>query len=208
MSHKRSKVLLIDWFKTLSASKFWGHWENDENDKFIKIEKYIFGSSNGIANNWMTGNLDSESAIAEISKNLNIPYSDLFDHFVISCRQMKFIDKSLPLLINAIKNRGSSVYIFSDNMDSLERWTAPALKLENIFDSIINSFNVKFLKNHVDKTGRNYFLNEALKTSGGNLENMVLFDDNVSTIDLFRSLGIETHLVTNDHTLADYLKEF
>ena len=204
----KPKIILVDWFNTLSPSKFWGHWEKLDKKEFKKIEKYLFGSPNGLAIDWMTGKFNSESAIEEISKNLKIPYGYLFEEFVISCRQMQFANNNIPLLIKNIRSGGNRVYIFSDNMDSLERWTSPSLKLENLFDSIINSFNVHALKNEVDKEGRNYFLNEVLKITGSHLEDLILFDDNIKTIELFRSFGVKAYHVSKDYPLLDYFSGF
>lgn len=39
MTKTKPKVIFLDWYNTLSISKFWGHWENKDNPHFEKFEK-------------------------------------------------------------------------------------------------------------------------------------------------------------------------
>jgi FMN phosphatase YigB (HAD superfamily) len=206
MTRKHPKVLLIDWFKTLSYSKFWGHLEIHNNERFKLIENFLFSPQNNLARSWMTGKFASENVIKIISNKLRIPYKKLFKDFTDSCRSMEFSDKDIPDIVRELREQGNKVYIFSDNMDSLDRWTSPALQLNKLFNGIINSFNVGYLKNDVDKSGKSFFIKEMLKKEKFKNKDLLLFDDHVSTIKLFKTFGIKGIAVTERNNLKKALE--
>jgi FMN phosphatase YigB (HAD superfamily) len=83
-------------------------------------------------------------------------------------------------------------------MDSFSRFTHPALKLDDYFDEIVNSFNEGTHK--TDNKGA-LFLKYANKY-GTAIENCLLFDDSLNVQKTFRELGGTPYLVTKDKPLA------
>jgi FMN phosphatase YigB (HAD superfamily) len=93
--------------------------------------------------------------------------------------------------------------LMTDNMDSLERFTAPALKLNEVFDMIWNSYDHGMLKN--DDDGRAYL--GVCNQLGADIHECILIDDREHSVDTFARLGGHTCLTEGPRATLEYLRE-
>ncbi len=201
------KVILIDWHRTLSFSQFWEHINQTNKKLFMDLEKCLFEDSKELINPWMTGKFTSEEICMVISKKLNLPFTYVYKAFVKSCKNMNLYNKDILEKIKSIKNKGVKFYIFTDNMDSFDKWTVPYMKLDKTFNGVINSNKIGFLKNDVDKDGKNLFLNNILDREHVDVSNIMLIDDNPNTIKNFSKYGLDCRLVTLKNNLEKILAQ-
>ncbi len=194
MPSKRYRVVFVDWYGTLSVSNFWGHFENPSHERhalFSRIEKTLFVENRELLIPWMTGKLNSEQVLRVVSDKLGLSYEMLFEEFVASCKEMRLVsDQALPL-VKSIRSKGVRVVIATDNMDCFSRWTVPALKLEDEFDAILDSFRLKALKDAIGADGESLFFGRYLASSGISPQQAVLVDDSETSRSTARAIGID-----------------
>ena len=74
---KQYATIFLDWNKTLSHSKFWGHWQeinHPHNHIFKNIQSTLFGISSERINDWMRGKYTTEQIIDYVSKQTHQNY--------------------------------------------------------------------------------------------------------------------------------------
>ncbi len=185
------KTVFIDWNGTLSGSKFWGHLEKTDPKMFSTIENTLFGQLRGLLKPWMKGEIQSEDVIRRISDKSKLAYSDVFDEFIHSCMNMEFVSKDVPGLIKKLQKNGSKVVVATDNMDSFTRWTKRYLKIDDLFDDVLNSHYLGGMKKDVDKDGKSIFFSEYLKKNNLKPGESILVDDSSDDIQTIESFGIK-----------------
>lgn len=202
---RRPKIVFIDWSGTLSKSKFWGHLESTDNTFFKQLEDSLFKNNVELLKPWMIGKMTSEDILKKITKETNSEYETVFNEFVRGCKQMEFVDPKIPTLIRNLKKTGTKVYIASNNMDSFDRWTIPAMKLNKLFDGIINSFSMKALKHDFDINGSSLFFNEVFNKESVKPEETILIDDSEDKDNKLTKFGIIYKKISDKVTLVDEL---
>lgn len=196
---KKYKVVFIDWNGTLSSSKFWGHLEkSNTSDKklFEKINKTLFSELRHLIKPWMKGEINSECVVKDVSEKSGIEYKVVFDEFVRGCEQMEYVTESCLNKIQRIKDKGIKVVIATDNMDSFLRWTVPAMRLDLIFDEILDSFTLKALKNDFDNNGESLFFSKYFKENGLLKGDCLLIDDSEDKENKIQNYGIDYLRIT------------
>ena len=204
------KVIFIDWNGTLSISKFWGHLSNSTRENkvfFNKIENTLFCDLKHLLNPWMKGELNSENVIAEIAKHTNISYEFLLNEFIKSCEEMKYISLDICKLIKKLKKKGYMVVIATDNMDSFNRWTVPSLKVYELFDYILNSYDLKVMKNDFDKLGNILFFKNFVDKHKIGPGESILIDDSEDIDNRINKYGIDYFKITSSMGLKSVLKK-
>ncbi|GCE30555.1 hypothetical protein KDA_60390 [Dictyobacter alpinus] len=177
------KCVFLDWAFTLSNSLFWNHLDDPENPHyptFQAIQATLFGKNSSFSQmtDWMRGELSSEDVIAFIcQQNPTFDPQLLLQELALSCSQMQFVSAEIPAYVHQLQTMGIKVVVATDNMDTFSRWTVPALKLQNIFDDVLNSYKLKGLK--MDKTadGKSVFFGDYLQTHQIGYGESVLIDD-------------------------------
>jgi FMN phosphatase YigB (HAD superfamily) len=189
-------ALLIDFDGTLCHDKF---WRSLPPETLEKIKIFEFGGS-GIAQKWMRGEHTSEEVNELIAKKIGMPYEELWNIFVDNCSSMKVSAQVLEKL-NSLRARYNTI-LLTDNMDSFDRFTVPAL---NYFDLIINSYTEKRGKN--DAEGQ--LMADVLERVGSKVKDSYLLDNSESACNVFTNLGGTSFLVTPEQNLQYWLdKEF
>lgn len=209
MKMKNYKIVFIDWNDTLSKSKFWGHLEDStEKDKemFTKIEDALFCQLRHLIKPWMRGEVNSEDIINEISARTGYPYKDVFDEFIKGCQTMNYVSEEVLPLIQNLKHKGVKVIIATDNMDSFHRWTVPALKLNEIFDGILDSYTLRALKNDFNEMNKSLFFDDFFKDSGFRPGESVLIDDSEDKDGKIQSYGIDYFRISPEKGLIFALR--
>lgn len=202
---RKPKIVFIDWSGTLSKSKFWGHLETSNKELFRKIEDNLFKKNIDLIKPWMRGELTSEDVAKKISVETGLDYKQVYDEFIKGCELMEFVDTRVPELVKKLKKMGTKVYIASNNMDSFDRWTVPAMKLEELFDGIINSFPVKALKHDFTDEGISLFFDKILTKEGVKAQETILIDDSEDKENKLTNYGINYHRISDQRTLIDEL---
>ena len=189
-------ILFIDFDGTLCHDRFWR-----SADKVIqeKIQDYLFSTENTLASEWMKGSHTSEEINRILSKELNVDFETLWKIFVHDCETMRVSQVDLNL-VAILKDRYYTV-LATDNMDCLDRFTVPALRLGNYFDLILNSYNERMFKN--DQEGKFYL--SAAENHGVDIKDCILLDNSEKTCALFKRLGGTAYLISGSKSLVYWL---
>lgn len=208
---ERIKILFIDWNKTLSNSKFWGHLDNPLNQTnqklYLELQKTLFEGMGDFVGPWMRGKYDSEFVMAEVAKRSRVPFDTVWSEFEVGCRSMEFISPEIPNIIKQTRDRGCRVVIASDNMDSFERFTLPAMRLGSIFSEILNSHSLRALKGDFDGQ-TSLFFGDYLRRQGVKPDECVLLDDSEDLKGKIAEYGIAYRRVTPENGLIEQLNTF
>lgn len=204
------KVIFIDWNKTLSNSRFWEQLE-DVNHKYHSLHQKIINSlfidNKNLINPWMQGKLTSEDICKAIAENTGIEEKIIFEELVESARNMTFVSEGIPDLINAIRAKGIKVVIATDNMDTFNRFTVKSMELEDLFDDILNSYELKAMKGDFEN-GKSLFFDDFIKRNNLSYTDTVLLDDSTSNSDPLTGLGMQTIQITSPDNLIYNLKKY
>jgi FMN phosphatase YigB (HAD superfamily) len=193
MKDKDIKVVFIDWYGTLSVSKFWYQFENPEHKYHAysaRLDAVIRSQGTQIVKPWMKGELSSEAAIRKIAKAANISYDFLYAEFVRSVSTMKLVSGALAL-VERIRSQGVAVAIATDNMDSFTRWTVPTLNLRQNFDYILNSSSLKCLKAEKSTEGESLFFSRFIRDHALYPNQCMLLDDSLTIGPVVESYGMK-----------------
>ena len=206
---KTPKVLFLDWNGTLCYDKFWGHLEqgNDlEKQNFVKIEKALFNEMKYLLQPWMKGQIESLEVCKRISDKTDLSKEYLFRELKKSCENMDLCHPEIEIILSKLNNSIPYIVIATDNMDTFSKWTFPFLqKKYNIFKYYINSFEIGFMKNEIEKDQAiffKYFL-EKMKID---IKNCVLLDDSSSIV--LPLAGLQYIKIDSTNHLIKLLKEF
>lgn len=191
-------VLFIDFDGTLCHDKF---WRSLNISSIEKIQKFLFVKNRFIVNQWMRGMHSSEDINHLISKELNLSFEYLWDHFVNDCEKMT-ISQEILHGIEKLKN-DFYVILITDNMDSFTRFTVPALKLNFYFDLIVNSYESKKFKS--DDNGEIFV--HLLNKYNSKIDRSALIDNSQVVCDIFSKRGGNACLVTKEKSALFWLKK-
>lgn len=190
-------ILFIDFDGTLCHDRFWRSLEPTLQER---VQTNLFGSKKELVRDWMLGKYMSEEINQILAKELCADYEVLWTTFVYDCKKMSISEDTLSK-INSLRDKYFTVLI-TDNMDSLDRFTVPALSLDKYFDLIVNSHTEKSLKN--DDNGNSFQkVSEKYKSP---LSESILIDNSLSSCKIFEDLGGKSCLVTPEKTLANWLE--
>lgn len=190
-------ILFIDFDGTLCHDRF---WRSLEPELQVRVQTNLFGSKKDLVRDWMLGKYTSEEINQMLAEELGSDYDILWSTFVNDCEKMSVSEDVLSQIGN-LRNRYFTVLI-TDNMDSLDRFTIPALGLDQYFDLVVNSHTEKALKN--DDNGSSF--RKVSKKYQSPISESVLIDNSASSCNVFSDLGGKSCLVTSEKTLADWLE--
>jgi hypothetical protein len=174
------KYIFLDWFYTLSNSIFWGHLNDPVHPRyqlFRTMQAAIFEAGHGQIDAWMRGELTSEEIIAPVCQESGLDPQETLHELMISCQQMQFVSAEIPDLIAHIRERGIKVVVATDNMDTFSRWTVPEMRLLEMFDDVLNSYDLKGLKYDRNEQGGSIFFGDFLQANGIKAGESLLIDD-------------------------------
>jgi len=171
---------------------FWGSLRSVDSQDYAlgqKIEDILFSKNRALINDWMRGQKSSEELNTFLSEQLQTSPERLWDIFLRDCKSMEF-DNQLRKKIEQIKTR-AHVVLVTGNMDCFTRYTVPALALEKVFDKIINSSDLGYLK--TEKEGETFLA--CVREYDVQISQTFLIDDSVKTCEFFNSLGGKSYPV-------------
>ena len=194
---QRYKCLFVDWHLTLSTSIFWEHLSSPVHPQhalFDYMQNMLFQPSapGKWLLPWLRGQLTSEEVIADICQNTDFDAALVLQELVVSCQRMSLVAETIPASIASLRAKGMRVVIATDNVDTFHRWTAPSLRLYDIFDDILNSHQLQALKEDRDQAGQSLFFKNYLQAQQiGPGESLLLDDGDENFGNIIRQFGID-----------------
>lgn len=199
---KRLKVVFVDWHKTLCSCPFFHQLQKQDEALYDKLEHRLFEEM-PIEQfvEWMRGKISKDDIVRRLSGE-DLSFSFVADILQKSCETFALDRKDYLKWIRKIRKKGKKVVIATDNVDTFDDYTVPALKLTRYFDDILCSFQLRRLKNDV-VNGKLLFFDDFLKKHGIRYDEAMLIDDSEETIKLCLQCGMQARLV---RTPEDVLK--
>lgn len=205
------KAVFIDWNGTLSPTNFWSHLEKSEKlierNMFKSWADTMFIKHKDRIVPWMKGSYTSEELISLVAQETDTKFEDVFREFVAGCERMEYSSPNIPDLITILRNKSVIVSVATNNMDSFTRWTVPSMKLDTLFDEILNSFYIKAMKHDLDKDGNPLFFDSFFKKYNIDPANCIFIDDGEDKMGVIGSLGMDYRRInTSTNTLESQLQ--
>ncbi len=193
----------MDWDGTLSNSRFWDRWIGS--DKYERIQTELFMNARGMLNEWMCGSISYRTVLKYLEDRTGIEYKELEDELRYSAEHMEFIDREVIDLIGKLRNSGIKIVVATDNMDTFNQWTVPALNLNALFDEVLVSDANEVLKAHIHNDGSSLFFGRYLRQNAIDPTETVLID-NSKDAEIVESFGMNFLYVDEEHSLTAHLK--
>jgi len=193
-------IIFIDWDGTLCWSRFWESLSKS-NVAFKKIVDDFFTFEKEAVNDWMRGKFTSEEINNKISAKSGLPETLVWQTFVSDCKKMH-VDPEVISLIKKVREK-YIVVLVTGNMDSFSRFTIPALELDKIFDLIINSYNIGYLKTELNGKTFTDCINQFKIT---NISKSYLLDNSENVCTVFNGLGGKAMKVNSKEDTLNYLQ--
>ncbi len=177
MMEKRRKIICFDWNFTLCNDLFFGQIDPGS-EQFLRLEKALFKSEDSakIMADWMRGRIDYKEVLKGVAQRAEIDPRQVEEMFIVGCKRMRFALPDMPEIVSRLRET-NQVYVATDNMDSFTLFTAPSLRLYEIFDGVLNSADKGVLKGDFSADGKSLFFGEFLKERGCAPADLTLIDD-------------------------------
>jgi FMN phosphatase YigB (HAD superfamily) len=188
------KTLFVDFDGTICTDRF---WQSLDEVARTQIQDTLFKDNHEMVYDWMRGKITSEEVNQNLANYLGIPYQQLWDTFVSDCSNM-YVAPEILATIQTLRSRYYTVLI-TGNMDCFSRFTVPSLRLDQYFDTIVNSSDEGQLK--TDNDGETF-----LKYHKGNITDAVLIEDSPHTCEVFTQLGGTAMRVTAETRTLSHLQ--
>mgnify|MGYP000931503602 CR=1 FL=1 len=206
------KVIFLDWNGTLSNSFFWEHMRNSQNQAvkglYERWDHALFTKSKDYIQNWMRGRNTTESVLKDIAKETATEYENILAEFVKGCQSMAFVSPKVPEIIKNLRHKGFYIVIATNNMDCFDRWTVPSMRLDKVFDEILNSYYLKGLKHDENDIGESLFFKEFFAHRDVLPRDCVFIDDSIDKNGYISSLGMKYLQIQNTNHFLDILESF
>ena len=205
------RVIFIDWNRTLSFDLFWGHLKDGRHPNhhhLAPIEEWLFVKNRELIYPWMRGDISVEDIIERMSNDTKIPAKIILQELRHSCEIMQYCIVGLEGLVGDIQARGVKVVIATDNMDTFSRFTVPALKIDQLFDAYLNSYDMKHLKDDEEPADRIVFFDDFLAKNNLTYADVVLLDDSPDRSGKYQRLGFERIVIDSPERLRKVLEDY
>jgi FMN phosphatase YigB (HAD superfamily) len=121
---------------------------------------------------------------------------------------MTFCFAGIEELVGKIRERGILVVIATDNMDTFNLFTVPALKLDLLFDDVLNSHMLGYLKDEINPPDKITFFDAFLEKHNLSYEDSILLDDSPDSSGKYKKLGFSRELIDGPERLEKILESF
>jgi hypothetical protein len=199
------KVLFLDWYKTLSDSIFWQHVLGSDHPlsrPFRTVQKAVFGRPGSLINDWMRGFHSLEDVVDLAADESGVASDLILKELQYSCEHMQLVSDQIPALVSRFRRCRVRVVIATDNMDTFDRWTVPALQLDRLFDGICNSYNLRCLKGDRSADGSSSFFTPLLRMYDVIGQETALIDDSRDVDYLHTELGMNLITIPSSGSLV------
>lgn len=173
-----------------SKSGFYSTIANENEELYRAINEFLFrGGSKHLGRAWMAGEISYTDLNTILSLKFNCEYSYLNSKLEESARLLE-LNWDLIKIYQRFRKNNIKVVITSDNMDIFSRQTVPHNKLNDYFDEIYNSSDLKHLKEENE-----FELYRKLANKYGlNTKEVLIVDDGQRLIRKARKLGFSAYL--------------
>ncbi len=201
------KTIFLDWNGTICNNVFWQQLNNNSTKEiFEKIKKCLFIDSRNLIDPWMKNQLSMNDIINTIYNETKINKQFLKEQLIFSSENMNFVNPEIPNIIKSIQEKGIKIVLASDNMDVF-RYTISKLKLDLLFDDLLLSNEIGFLK--TEWTGNtSLFFKNYIKRKNLNPNECILIDDSKKLTDMCHDIGMQNLKIDNCHETINKLKIF
>jgi FMN phosphatase YigB (HAD superfamily) len=205
----KNKVVFLDWNGTLSDSFFWEHMRTSDDSEVLELynlwDKALFNKSKEYIRDWMRGSFTTEEVLSEIANETDTEYKKVLREFIKGCESMEYVSDEIPSIVDTLKRDGYYVVIATNNMDCFTRWTVPFMKLDKLFDEVLNSYYLKGLK-HDTKNDKSVFFKEFFEKYNVSPQDCIFLDDSLDKEGYIASLGVKYVQIKNSEDLLKRLK--
>lgn len=164
----------------------------------------VFRDRRDLLQDWMRGRITYVTILHYLEDKTEISYKVLEDELQYSSENMTYIDPSAIEQVQVLRANGVKVVIATDNMDTFQRWTVPALQLDVLFDDILTSNTQQALKADFNSDGTSAFFASYVSRSIAEPSEMVLLDDSLDT-KIIKGVGMDFLRVTEAMPLGYHL---
>ena len=175
----RPSIIFIDWYQTISWSKFWDGWRDESHalhQQFSTAQAWLFKEQRELVNAWMRGQETSQTVCSLLAKQSGISYTTLLSELEDSCTKTVMTPGVIEE-IQRLRTLDTPVLLITDNMDAFARWTIPALGLQNLFDEIFSSHQTGLLKDERNAQGEPTLFAQILARRQLGWSGALLIDD-------------------------------
>jgi FMN phosphatase YigB (HAD superfamily) len=189
-------ILFVDFDGTLCHDRF---WRGLPTEQYEKVQEVLFSEDRTYLQKWMKGKRTAEEVNQLLADQLGIPFEEIWDVFVKDAESMSVSQEVLEK-IGSLRDLYTTILI-TVNMDSFSRFTVPALRLNDYFDAISNSYYEGKFKSD---NGGEVFV-DYLKKYSAPVEESILIDDSPAVCETFGALGGKILQATTEEDIAFHL---
>ena len=201
-----SKVIFIDWYKTLCSQMFIDDTFINDSIVLSQFKEQLFDVNKDLLHSWVRGHCCASDVVDYIFPNMENK-KEFLDTLSSNCKQVKFDDNRYISVVSNLKNAGYRVVLATDNMDLFYDNTISNLKLDVLFDDIISSHKLHSMKRDVVDNKLPFFENYLL-LQNLTYSDVVLIDDNLLNIEACKACGMHAVHVTNNEDVINTLERF
>ncbi len=165
-------TIFIDWYITLSHSHYWEHLIKDDKVDYELFSTWLLDHMDYF-NEWMRGRYSAKQIADLIAQDAEKDSGYILSELNKSCEMLTFEIPELADEISRLRQKGNRVVLATDNILEFSTITAPAQKLLDCFDDILNSAELGVLKSDLDGG----FFDAYIEHHGIDAEKALLIDD-------------------------------
>lgn len=200
------KTIFLDWNGTICNNVFWEQLNNSTTKEiFDKITKCLFIKHNHLINSWMKNILSMNDIIDIVSRETNIDKYFLKEQLIISSLGMNYVDLNIPNIIKLIQIKGIKVVLASDNMDVF-KYTITNLKMDLLFDDLLLSNEIGFLKSDLNDS-KSLFFENYINKNNLKYNECILIDDSKELTNLCKQIGMNNIQIDNCVNIINELRK-
>lgn len=200
---RRVKLVIWDWYKTLSDSHLYSDLDNTNPGAYELIQNYFVENKDTISE-WMQGKVTYREMHKEFSKITGISV-DVFDKSLTELAGKFDIDPSILPYVKKIKELGINQVIATDNFDVWDEFFLPQYS-QYLSEYFVNSYNSSKFRILKSKQAIE-FINRILVSQKVSAPDTLLIDDNTEFCQEFISQGGQAINHSDISNLAERLKQ-
>lgn len=200
MNTKQIKLIIWDWYNTLSTSHLYESLQKDFPSAFDLVQNYFIANNHQIQR-WQKGELTYREMHKIFSELTGLPEST-FDESLRAISQSESINPEVLKFVSKFRDMGITQVIATDNYDVWDEFFLPqySLELGKYFQNIYNTSKYRMLKED-EHAG---FIELILREQLSSYPQSLLIDDSEIFTNNFASRG---GLVINHSDQEDLLKQ-
>ena len=217
MTNSKLKIVFVDWYKTLSSSKFFVN-KKDPQPELCKICRHrTFVENEPLLVPWKSGKIFKQDILNAISRDRK-EYDAFYSLLKASCENMEFDSDAFLPKIERLRSKGVKVVVATDNFDVFCDYSVPSLRLRELFDDVVSSHQVGYVKSEMSggvknikvsdvRNGRLKFFEDTLKKYRLGYENAVMLDDQLEVVNACNQNGLSAMRIERPQDLEKVLEK-